>query len=588
MRLVPILLATALGLACAPRVPIEGAPCGCPTGYHCGPNNMCVKDIGPPCVCPGGYICSVADSKCVKDDPRMSMGPAIGDAGPPLPQPPPSCSDPGPAPLRRLTAEEYRNTVLDLTGVQLSEAQVPTEYTRLNGVAAPRPGMTAGTVESLLATAEFVSQQAVGRPWEFVKCEDEPGKTECAELFVGGFGERAFRRPITADERKLLLQTFEAGRTAAGFREGVRRVIEVVLSSPQFLYRFEVGEPSERPGVARLTSWELATRLSYLIFVSMPDSGLYRAVWGGYLSSPEGRRELLDLLLQDPRAMRGRISFLERWLDPSAVRLVTKPPEATFFDVELREALITSAHRTFAQVAFASDQNSLFTSSELWANEAMTHPYGLWPPPFGEAAIVRPQAEKQRFGILTYPAILSSLANGAETSPVARGVLFVEEVLCTELPPPPDNIAAVAPAEARMGATMRDRLSEHTNNPACATCHQLFDPVGLGLENYDGYGVFRSHDGVHPINASGRLLGQDFDGPEQLAVLLGQSSKVSDCLVKQWFRYVFGRDPLPTDDCTLQQLKTNFERNGRSLDALLRATVETDAFRTRTITGGGP
>jgi hypothetical protein len=576
MRVVPILLAIVLALACAPRIPIEGAPCS-PRGE-----------------CPGGYSCVAARCEKINGPPGMepTRGPmgggpsAVGaDAG--LPPVPETCSDPGPAPLRRLTPEEYRNTVLDLTGVQVDESRLPAEFSRLNAVTAPRPGMTAGTLESLMAVAEQVSEQAVTQPWRFVDCADDPGSTRCAENFVGVFGERAFRRRMTADERKLFLQAFEAGRSTAGFTEGLRRVIELALSSPQFLYRFEAGEPRDGAGVTPLTSWELATRLSYLIWVSMPDDGLYRAAWGDYLKTPEQRRQQVEYMLKDPRATRGRISFLERWLDTSAARLVTKPPDIPYFTVELREALITSAHQTFAQRAWEGDQKSLFDSPDIWANADMARFYGLWPPPPGEFAMVRAMGDQKRFGILTYPAILSSQSRGEETSPVARGVLFVEEVLCEELPVPPSNIAAVAPADQRPGATTRERMSEHSDNPGCAACHQLFDPVGLGLENYDGYGVWRTHENGQPINASGRLLGKDFDGPDGLARLLGDHDKVSNCLVKQWFRYVFGRDPLPTDDCTLQQLKGAFVRNGRSLDSLLRATVETEAFRTRTTTGGG-
>ena len=165
---------------------------------------------------------------------------------------------------------------------------------------------------------------------------------------------------------------------------------------------------------------------------------------------------------------------------------------------------------------------------------------------------------------------------------MARGILFVREVLCTDLPSP-RRTSRRCSRRRRPGAAMRDLLEEHSNNPTCSICHKLFDPVGLGLENYDGYGRWRTHDKGKPINAAGKLLGTDFDGPAGLAKLLGGSHEVSECLAIQWFRYTFGRDPLPTDGCTLQQLKTAFMRDGRSFQALLQATVETDAFRTRNV-----
>ena len=269
------------------------------------------------------------------------------------------------------------------------------------------------------------------------------------------------------------------------------------------------------------------------------------------------------------------------------MRTAPKPPENVAFNVELRESLVTSAQTSFARLAWETDQNALFASAELWGNAGLARFYGLTPPAGPGFEALRPTGDQKRFGLLTYPALLASAANGEQTSPVGRGILFVREVLCTDLPPPPANVDTVLPTEPRPGATMRDLLEEHSNNPSCSICHKLFDPVGLGLENYDGYGVWRTHDNGQPINAAGRLLGADFDGPGGLARLLGESDQVSDCLVMQWFRYTFGRDPLPTDSCTLQQLKTAFMRDGRSFQALLQATVETDAFRTRIVTAGG-
>jgi hypothetical protein len=571
MRLVLTLLAVALSLACAPRVPIEGAPCPCGQGFVCIAE-QCVPGTGGTTGSPGpGSM------------PMGSPAATPADGGPPLP--PSTCSEPGPAVMRRLTPEEYRNTVLDLTGVPLTEREVPDELADLRAVRWPA---TPGSLEALLLVAENVSARAIARPQDLLRCAaDQPGSNTCAREFITSFGARAYRRPLADDEQMILLKAFEAGRSAVDFLEGIRRVIEVALAAPQFLYRIDLGEPAERSDVTPLTQWEIATRLSYLLWVSMPDEPLRQAAASRALATREGIRAEVQRMLRDPRVERTKHSFFERWLEPSAVRTAPKPPEKLTFNVELREALVTSARMTFSRTGWAEDQRLLFALGGLWADANMARFYGLAPPAGPGFAIVQPAGDQKRFGLLTYPALLASHANGEETSPVARGILFVREVMCTDLAPPPANAEAVLPTEVRPGATMRERMEEHSSNPACSICHQLFDPVGLGLENYDGYGVWRTHDKGQPINTAGKLLGADFDGPGSLAALLGESLDVSNCMVEQWFRYTFGRDLLPTDGCTLKQLKTAFMREGRSFQALLQAVVETDAFRTRTVTVGG-
>ena len=322
----------------------------------------------------------------------------------------------------------------------------------------------------------------------------------------------------------------------------------------------------------------------------MPDELLRQAAAACAPSTEQGIRDEAQRMFGHPRAQRTRESFFERWLEASAVRTAPKPPENLAFNVELREALVASARMSFSRLAWEAGQNALFESPEIWGDASMSRFYGLTPPPGPGFGVIRPTGDQKRFGLLTYPALLASMARGEETSPVARGILFVEEVLCTNVPAPPPNLDAVSPPEAHPRATMRERLGEHTDNALCNACHKLFDPIGLGLENYDGYGVWRTHENGQRINAAGRLLDIDFDGPAGLASLLGKAEEVSDCLVVQWFRYTFGREPQrPADDCTIKQLKAAFTRDGRSLQALLLATVETDAFRMRTTTtGDGP
>jgi Protein of unknown function (DUF1595)/Protein of unknown function (DUF1592)/Protein of unknown function (DUF1587) len=297
MRLALTLLAVAVSLACAPRIPIEGAPCPCGDGFVCV-NKVCAKDSGPG-----------AGGTTGMPGPTTMNPPAATPPDGGLPLPMATCTDPGPTVMRRLTGAEYRNTVLDLTGVPVIDRELPEEFPDLRAV---QWSFSPGGLEALVLAAEDVSARAVARPQELLPCApDQPGGNSCAREFIARFGARAYRRPLADDEQMILLKAFEAGRSAVDFMEGIRRVIEVALGSPQFLYRIDIGEPAERTGVTPLTGWEIATRLSYLLWVSMPDEPLRQAAASGSLSTLQGIRAELQRMLRDSRAERTRHSFAQ-------------------------------------------------------------------------------------------------------------------------------------------------------------------------------------------------------------------------------------------------------------------------------------
>jgi hypothetical protein len=228
------------------------------------------------------------------------------------------------------------------------------------------------------------------------------------------------------------------------------------------------------------------------------------------------------------------------------------------------------------------DQAALF-GGMLMGNKAMAEFYRLKLPVGTGFEELAPDRDQRRFGILTLPAVLATLANGADSSPVRRGKFIVSEILCRPLPGPPAGVIPPAP-EMLPGQTTRDRYAAHMEEPACRFCHAQMDPVGFGLENYDGYGRWRMQDNGAAVDPSGtgELLGKAFEGPAGLAEILAGSDEVSQCLVSQWFRFAVGRavDPV-VDACTISQLKAAFVAGGRRLRPLLVAIATSDAFLTR-------
>jgi hypothetical protein len=374
----------------------------------------------------------------------------------------------------------------------------------------------------------------------------------------------------------------------------VQRVIETALQSPPFLYRVEFGgAPAAGESVVRLTSWEVASRLSCLLWGSLPDGALFAAAAADELLTAEQVAAQARRLLDDPKARAAVANFHQQWLDYERIANVGK--DTTLFPEWSSDigALMREESRAFLDDAVFGQSGSfasLLTSPSTFLNAQLAAFYGF-AGPAGEAFERVDVDPAQRAGVLTLGTLLTINAHSNQTSPVHRGLLVRERLLCDVVPPPPPDVMVQAP-EPNPDSTARERFAQHSANPACAGCHSLMDPLGFGFENYDALGRFRSEENGLAIDASGELTLTDVDGPfsgvVELAGKLAQSQEAHDCYVKQWFRFAYGRGETTGDACSLATLGAQFSLTQGNIKELLVALTQTDAFLYRNAQGGTP
>lgn len=504
----------------------------------------------------------------------------------------------GNSPLRRLTRSQYTHAIRDLLGIDTdvaagfsSDEKIGAFYS--NGIAP----ITDLGVEKYMDAAEGLAETAVADLEGLLPCDPAlVGENACVDELIEDLGRRAFRRPLRQAEHDQMRDLFATASAEGGFTEGVRLVVQGFLQSPYFLYHVEVGhEDADGDGIVALTQHEVASRLSFFLWDSVPDVELLDAADAGDLASPAGVRAQAERLLADPRAKDGIASFHLQWLGIADVATLEKDPEMfPGFDAALVEAMQAET-ASFADKVIREGDGSLQTlltaPYTVLDDPALASLYGVTLPPDHQPGDLVDLDPTQRAGVLTHPALLAKYAHHNQSSPVHRGVLVRENVLCQTLPPVPENVDNVPPDPAP-DATTRERFAEHTENPECAGCHVLIDGIGFGFEHYDAVGAWRTMEGTLPVDASGEVLGTqdvdgEFDGAVELAERLAGSSEVRACVAQQWFNFSLGRVPSEQDKCSTDQLLDRFEASGYNVRELLLALVETEAFRLRRIGGGG-
>jgi hypothetical protein len=514
--------------------------------------------------------------------------------------------NPGPAPLRRLDRFEYDNTIRDLlreTTLYPYSADFPVDESGA-GFTNNAYAMQVYPVlaETYLNAAEKIAARAVTRLSSLYSCDiATAGPDACATKFIAAFGRRAFRRPLTADEQTAYLALFKTGSTppeGATFEDGVSLVIETFLVSPHFLYRVELPVPAQGGAIAApVPPYEMATRLSYFLWGSMPDDTLLAAADAGALATQAQVLVQAQRMMQDSRAHGAVAMFHSEWLELQSD--VQKDPK-TFPGWSSQFALAQYFEtQTFLEQVFWGDGHlaTLLTAPYTYANQAVTQfydgsgPMGPIPSPTLAMYSKITLDPTERAGFLTQGAFLGSHANPVRTSPTRRGKFVREKLLCQPLPAPPPNVP-VQLVDVSPDASLRDRLSQFTAPPACQTCHRLMDPIGFAFEHYDAIGQWRTKDGSWPIDSSGTLTATDVDGPFDGAVALvkrlSTSTEVSDCVATQWFRFATGRTETDADKCTLQSIQQQFIASQQDMRTLPVAIATSDALRYRPVAGASP
>ncbi len=526
-------------------------------------------------------------------DPTPGAG-AAGSAGGPGSEPsewqPGVIGDPkaaGYMPLRQLNRIEYRNAVADLFGdAQQVDELLPGDVAGTSGFA------TAGlasevTVQAFQQAAERLA--ATADVASLTGCATSTGSVICIETLLQGFAQRAFRRPLTDAERAEYVTLFTTLSTEVGlgFEASARAVIEAVLQSPGFLYHWELGPNTparDADGVIQLGGYEVASRLSFLVWSSIPDQELLTAAASGALNSADGVEAQARRLLASDKAQGTMSNFHLQWLEV-ALQGITKSSElypsfdpSLAGDMEMELALLsTDLYRN------GGTARDLFQTDQAFVNADLALLYGM--PAGAPGGLVKQTLPSgTRPGILTRAGFLTATSNAYEGDPTKRGVVIRKRVLCDTLTPPPANVPAL-PAPA-LNLTVRERHAMHMEVEPCKSCHQLTDPIGFGLGNFDAVGAYRTQEAGKQIDASGSIVGLDdadptFSDAAGLMALLAESQDVRSCLTRQWLRFGFARQETRADDHSLESAFQAFQSSGFRLSELLVALTKARSFRYR-------
>jgi hypothetical protein len=498
---------------------------------------------------------------------------------------------PLPAGVRRLTNAQYRRSIRDLLGaeIKLPQELEPDDLSAtFASIGAYKTTTSSSGVELFQRAAFDLAAQALGSEATraaFVSCTPREASDACVRGFLASFGRRVWRRPLTAGEldRYLGLVANVSMLPGADVWKGIEGAVAAMLQSVNFLYLPEIGEPDPSSARRRLTSFEIASRLSYLLWDTTPDEELLAAAEAGKLSTAEGIAAETRRLLASPRAHEGVRTFFRENLALDRLATAKKDP-ATFplFSPALAESMGEEMNRLVADAVFVrkADLREIFDTQSTFVDAALARLYGLRMP-------VGPGFERATFpddgprgGLLTLAAPLTINALSVRTSPTMRGVFVREHILCQEVPAPPADVDLVLPAaDGSQPRSLRERLAQHREAPACAACHSLFDPIGLSLEHFDAIGIYRTTDGGVPIDASGELDGHTFEGAKALGGLLRRDRRVADCLVKQVYQFALGHEVPGGQDAVLDALSQQFQAGEGNLLDLLAAIATSDRFR---------
>jgi hypothetical protein len=498
-------------------------------------------------------------------------------------------------PIRRLTRFEYNRTVRDLLGDTSNPADVLPPEEEVAGFNNQAAALTSSDllIEQYMKVAEDVSARAVGNMGALIPgCDPNlDGNDACAASFIQDFGKRAFRRPLSQSEIERFMSVFDwaiADADLGRFEDGIEVVLQVMLQSPSFLYRPELGEGTPIEGdVVPFTSWEMATKLSYMLWNTMPDDALFAAAEADELQTKEQIAAQATRMLEDEKARDLVRNFHTQWLQLTHLDSVTKDTGVyPAYRSTLRELWKQEIQTFVEQVVLEGDGSleTLLTADYSFMNEELASFYGddvldsVSGPEYRQVQV----DPERRAGLLTSAGLMATHANINQSSPVFRGKFVREQLMCNTLPLPPNDLV-IEPPQLDPTKTTKEQFEEIGANPACAGCHTLMNPIGFIFEHYDGIGQWRDQQNGKNIDATGEVVQTDdidgnYDGAVELASALAGSTQVRECVSSQWFRFAYNRTVTAEDSCSVEQLNDVFRSSGFNIKALLVALTQTNAF----------
>ena len=505
------------------------------------------------------------------------------------------CGDgvsPGPAPLRRLNRTEYTNTMRDLLGIRYEAGHgLPADgaggegFDNAAGTLFISPIHAEKYLQAAKEALDYTAKQARARRMVFVvEPSDEVSADEAARRNLERFATRAFRRPAEPAEVDQLMGLYQAARDRdEGYEDAVLYALHAVLVSPKFLFLIE--QPNETDQPRRISDYELASRLSYFLWASMPDKQLFQLARQGKLHQPEVLRKQVRRMLDDRKARGFFESFVGQWLGVRELGEKFQPDRKIFprVDDELEAALRYEPMRMFEEI-LAENRSllELIDADYTFLNRDLARLDG------GETEVrqhlerVDVPSDSPRGGVVTMAGVLAVSSYPHRASPVLRGTWILGTLFGDPPPPPPPDVPELEEngGEGEQAKTLRERLSEHRANPVCASCHDRIDPLGFSLQNFDAIGRWRTEESGQPIDASGKLAdGTTINGASGLKqVLMQRKDQFLSHLTEKMLGYALGRGLVAEDYCTVEQIVERIGQGEYKSHELILGIVESQPF----------
>lgn len=492
------------------------------------------------------------------------------------------------APIPRLTSAQLQNAWRDLLGedVIIPPVNLPDlDDNGLLAVGAAEATVSPRSVEDIERAAPELARQIVEpeRRSRLGDCEPADIRDDaCAREILTSFGRRAWRRPLLEEELAPLIELAgEAAIQYGDFWLGLRWPLAAVLQSPYLLFRREVGEAGD-DGALRYTDWEMASRLSFLLWNTIPDEALLDDAAAGLLTTDEGLRAALTRMRADERARDGLLEYFRQYYGLTSLRYLSKDPMVfPAMSPELGPAALEETEAfLWSIIQDDLDFHDVLLSNRTWVDRRLAALYGVQAPSaegFGWSEL--PESTGRR-GLLGQASFLLIHSHPTSTSATGRGMFIRERLLCLPVPPPPSNVDTSIPEPDANARTLRERMQVHQEDPTCAGCHSLTDPMGLAFETFDGLGMFRTTENGAPIDTSGELEGVSFADSWELADVLAAREEFAECVVQSFMRFATGTVELREQRAAVLILTAAFEESGYRFNSLVEALVLSPAFRT--------